>query len=302
MKKHIKDFIEYLKNVKHYSSHTLRNYSNDLEDFSRFLLEQKILKSFNDPFDLNIISVQHIRAFLAYLYNKNSSTTLARKIASLRSFMTYMKTEGKVKENIAKNVATPKRKKYLPLTMSVDEVFTLIESANGDSWQELRDRAILELLYASGVRVSELVSLNTSNVDFNDKCIRLIGKGNKERIVLFGNKAKFAMTRYLDIVGIDYNSVSNDSKPLFLNKSKNRISQKGISRIIDKYLKRNGIQKKVTPHVFRHTFATHLLDSGVDLRSIQELLGHSMLSTTQRYTKVSVNKLIEEYDRTHPKA
>jgi integrase/recombinase XerC len=203
--------------------------------------------------------------------------------------------------NWAKSVSSPKKQKYLPTVMSVDEVFLMIDSISGACFQELRDRAVLELLYASGMRVSELTSIGINAVDFSEMTIRVVGKGKKERMVLFGRKAKVALESYFACRREKFGTVSiND--PVFINKAGKRISQKGVARIVDKHMRRKGIPKHVTPHAFRHSFATHLLDSGVDLRTIQELLGHANLSTTQRYTKVNIQRLMTEYDRTHPKA
>ncbi len=301
LQKEISAFLHTLQVVKHYSPHTIRNYGLDLKDFGEFLNKNLAENQASGGFLLNAIHLSHIRGFLAFIYDKNSSATAARKLATLRSFFKFCQKEGWLTTNWAKSVSSPKKQKYLPTVMSVDEVFLMIDSIGGTDFQSLRDRAVLELLYASGVRVSELTSINIADIDFHEMVIRVLGKGKKERVALFGNKAKEALKSYLALRQEKFGATLY-SGPLFFNKAGERLSQKGVARIVDKYMRKNAIPKHVTPHAFRHSFATHLLDSGVDLRSIQELLGHANLSTTQRYTKVNIERLLAEYDRTHPKA
>lgn len=203
--------------------------------------------------------------------------------------------------NPAQGIPTPKIPKKVPRFLTVDEVFSLLTSPKGDGPLVVRDRAILELFYASGVRLSELVELNLENLDMPQGMIRVLGKGSKERMVPFGEKAKTAIQSYLQHRPILLNG-KMDSKAVFLNKRGGRLSSRAVERLVDKYLHQSGIQKKVTPHTLRHTFATHMMNGGADMRGLQELLGHSSLSTTQRYTHVELDKLMQVYDKAHPKA
>jgi integrase/recombinase XerC len=238
---------------------------------------------------------------LADLFKKNSAASVARKLASLRSFFQYWVRKGALDNNPAKDVASPKVPRRLPNFLSIDEVFRLLDSPKGTNPLASRDRAILELLYASGLRVSELVGLNIDQIDFTENVIRVVGKGNKERMVPIGAKAKEAVEKYIEARG-HLAGENGDKHAVFVNRRGGRLTPRSVERLIQKYIKACGINKKVTPHVIRHTFATHLLNAGADLRGIQELLGHASLSTTQKYTHVSVDKLMEVYDKAHPKA
>jgi len=246
-----------------------------------------------------------IRKYLSFLHRKNKKSTIARKISTLRSFFKYLVKEKVVPFNPAKGVSTPKVEKTLPTTLTVDEAFRLMESPNrvsekpveGLRKKGLRDRAILELLYSSGLRVSELVGLNSNQLDLDLGIVRVMGKGRKERIVPVGVKAIEATKSYLEERGM----VRGDG-PIFVNSLGGRLTARSVGRLIKKYTKHSGIFRKVSPHSLRHTFATHLLDAGADIREIQEMLGHSSLSTTQRYTHVSMGKLMEVYDKAHPRS
>ena len=285
------EYFKYLTHVKGASLHTIRNYSLDLEEFNKYLKEKEIQE------EIENINKIHIRSYLGSIFSKNSSGTLARKISTLRSFFKYLIKEGYIKTNPAKLVNIPKKKKFLPNVLTVDEIFNLLNLPDKNILLGLRDRAILELLYGSGLRVSELVNLNISDVDINKNLILVKGKGKKERLIPMTDIAKNAILEYLD------KRKSNiKTEPIFLNYKNTRLTTKSIGRIIEKYAKKMGLLRKVTPHSFRHSFATHLLNQGADLRSIQEMLGHASLTTTQKYTKVSIDKLIEVYDKTHPRA
>jgi integrase/recombinase XerC len=246
-----------------------------------------------------------IRKYLSFLHRKNRKSSIARKISTLRSFFKYLVREQMIPSNPAKSVSTPKVEKTLPTTLTVDETFRLMESPKhlsdkslaGSKEKDLRDRAILELLYSSGLRVSELVGLNSNQLDLDLGIVRVMGKGRKERIVPVGVKAIEALKAYLEGRGI-----VEGEDPLVINSWGGRLTARSVGRLIKKYSRHSGIFRKVSPHSLRHTFATHLLDAGADIREIQEMLGHSSLSTTQRYTHVSMGKLMEVYDRAHPRS
>jgi integrase/recombinase XerC len=288
----IEDFCRHLADERNLSGHTLRAYRRDLEGFARFLADDG---SDGAP-PLEQVSPLLLRRYLARLHGRNSRTTIARKLSALRSFFRYLVRQGILAVNPADTLSTPKRDQYLPRTLTVDEIFTLVAAAAGDDLLGRRDRAIVELLYSSGLRVGELTALDVGHVDLGEGLVRVRGKGDKERIVPVGRPARQALKRYLDLRG-----APDDSQPLFLNYRGGRLTARSVERNLKKLLLRAGILKDASPHALRHSFATHLLDGGADLRAIQELLGHVSLSTTQKYTRVSVDRLMEVYDRTHPR-
>lgn len=297
----IREYGDYLTNEKDASVHTHKNYLADLRQFSDYINSKHPKFDMARPEGLKEVDNIIIRGFLAELFKKNSAASVARKLASLRSFFQYWVKKGILTNNPGKDVSSPKVPRRLPNFLSIDEVFRLLEGPKGTGALVNRDRAILELLYASGLRVSELVGLNLDQIDFSENAVRVIGKGSKERVVPIGSKAKEAMQKYIDIRGtlIDEDSAT---EAVFVNRRGGRLTPRSVERLIQKYIKVCGINKRVTPHVIRHTFATHLLNAGADLRGIQELLGHASLSTTQKYTHVSIDKLMEVYDKSHPKA
>ncbi len=246
-----------------------------------------------------------IRKYMSFLHRKNKKSSIARKISTLRSFFKYLIREQVISSNPAKSVSTPKVEKTLPTTLTVDEAFRLMESPKSipenssevSKENRLRDRAILELLYSSGLRVSELVGLNLNQLDSDLGIARVMGKGRKERIVPVGVKAIEALKAYLEDRG-----AFRGEDPIFINSFGGRLTTRSVGRLIKKYTGHSRIFRKVSPHSLRHTFATHLLDAGADIREIQEMLGHSSLSTTQRYTHVSMGKLMEVYDKAHPRS
>jgi len=246
-----------------------------------------------------------IRKYMSFLHRKNKKSSIARKISTLRSFFKYLIREQVIPSNPAKSVSSPKVEKTLPTTLTVDEAFRLMESPRSipekssemSKQNGVRDRAILELLYSSGLRVSELVGLNLNQLDSDLGIVRVMGKGRKERIVPVGVKAIDALKAYLEGRG----GLTGDG-PIFINHTGGRLTARTVGRLIKKYARHSGIFRKVSPHSLRHTFATHLLDAGADIREIQEMLGHSSLSTTQRYTHVSMGKLMEVYDKAHPRS
>ena len=290
LERYVQKFINYLNIEKNASQYTVTNYQIDLREFDNSLKEKP----------LENISHVDIRLFLARMKEKKfSKRTIARKMACLRSFFRFLCREGYVKVNPASGLQTPKLDKRLPIFLDAGQVVKLIESPDTSDVYGLRDRAILETLYSSGLRVSELVGLNRENVDFIGGVLKVYGKGKKERLAPIGDKAVRAMRKYLEKLNP---SKLKEKKAVFFNKSGRRISDRAVRRIVEKYIRKTSLNEKVSPHSLRHSFATHLLDRGADLRSVQELLGHANLSTTQIYTHVTTERLKAIYDKTHPRA
>lgn len=289
----IDQFIVYLSDERNLSPHTIEAYQRDLNEFKRFCHENGI----SSQRSLVNIDSFFLRRFLAELHKQKKKTTIARKLSSLRAFFKYMVREGYLSINPSEGLSTPRLNRYLPKILTVDEANALMERGYGNTLADLRDRAIFELFYASGLRISELISLNVSSINFNERLVLVIGKGRKERIVPIGQKSFEALEAYLEARG---NPAANE--PLFLNVRGGRLSQRSIQRNLKKRLLKSKIIKDISPHALRHSFATHLLDDGADLRLIQELLGHASLSTTQKYTQVSVDQMLSVYDRTHPRS
>jgi len=290
MDRYIDKFMTYLKIEKNYSNNTLVNYSADLKDFSIFISDKDIQK----------IDYLDLRRYLAALRSKeHSRKTIARKLACLRSFFKFLYKEGYIKSNPAIGFSTPKIEKRLPIFLDVTEMTKLLEAPPSDSIAGLRDKAILETLYSTGIRVSELIGLNVDDIDFISGVIKVVGKGKKERICPIGDKAIRAIRTYLEKRGL---SGIKGKTPVFLNKAGRRLSDRGVRRIVDKYIHIASLREDISPHTLRHSFATHLLDRGADLRSVQELLGHMNLATTQIYTHVTTQRLKSVYDKTHPRA
>lgn len=288
MDQHIARFLIYLQAEKNSSEHTVKNYSIDLRSFFAFTKDLPVEK----------VDYLEIRRFLASLNEKGfSKSSISRKLACLRSFFKFLVREGNLKENPASSISTPKKDKKLPLFLEEKEISNLLDAPAADVKTEKRDKAILELLYSSGIRVSELVGLNIEDVDFFGEVLRVRGKGKKERLVPAGSKALNAIRDYVDLRG-----EGGSRGPLFLNKGKTRLTDRSVRRIVLKYSRRIALNKNISPHVLRHSFATHMLDRGADLRSVQELLGHENLSTTQIYTHVTTKRLKEAYDEAHPRA
>ena len=301
----IQQFMHYLSLEKNASPHTCRCYRKDLEGFEEFLKSSGMYLNSTGGVDIEKVDRMAIRKYMSVLHRKNKKSSIARKISTLRSFFKYLIREQVIPSNPAKSVSTPKVEKTLPTTLTVDEAFRLMESPKNipekasemSKESRVRDRAILELLYSSGLRVSELVGLNSNQLDSDLGIVRVMGKGRKERIVPVGVKAIDALKAYLEGRGV----LTGDD-PIFINPSGGRLTARSVGRLIKKYTRHSGIFRKVSPHSLRHTFATHLLDAGADIREIQEMLGHSSLSTTQRYTHVSMGKLMEVYDKAHPRS
>lgn len=288
----IEKFMRYLGVERGFSVHTLRAYRKDLEEFSSYC------KSAPEA-----VEVIDIRGFISDLMIRGKAkSTVSRKLAAIRSFLAYLYQEGYVKLNPAKFVPMPKGAKHLPNFLSVDEAFDLVQSPEGISFIKIRDKAILELLYSSGMRVSELSGINMDEVNLKEGLLKIKGKGKKERIVPFGNKAAVALKSYIleRVFFKKKKSIHETQSALLLNIRGSRLTDRQIRRIVVKYARNTGIQGQISPHTLRHSFATHLLIGGADLRVIQELLGHSSLSTTQKYTHLDIGHLIDIYDKTHP--
>jgi len=305
LQEHIDNFSAHLTYERNVSQHTWRNYMSDLQQFYDHLAPAD--KDGNRRhIDVRQIDNLTIREYLAALYEqKRKKTSIARKLATLRTFFKFLCREEVLKLNPARLVASPRLEKKLPVTLTVDDVVRFIETPEGDTPLGKRDRCILELLYGTGMRVSELCGLNVDDIDFSHGSIRVRGKGRKERIVPFGTKAKESLEIYLGVRGdLLADAAEEDRDPLavFLNYQGTRISTRSVGRMVDKYLKICADMRNISPHSLRHSFATHLLNAGADLRAIQELLGHARLSTTQKYTHVSHERMMEVYDKAHPKA
>ena len=301
MQKVFGSFLDYLRLEKNYSGHTLKNYERDLREFYLYLSQ-----SGSRP-GISVHRIDHItlREFLAYLHRKgNQKSSIARKLAALRSFFRYLYKEGQIPSNPARLLQTPRLTRKTPRFLSVREVERILELPDARSERGLRDRAILELLYGTGIRVNELAQLNTENLSLRQRLIKVRGKGKKERIVPFGEKARSALRNYLVIRGKLLRRNRSPSQPnaLFLNLRGGRLSTRSVERNLHDYIRKGALMLNVHPHLFRHSFATHLLNNGADLRSIQELLGHASLSTTQKYTHLSIEELVKVYRATHPKA
>lgn len=292
MNPHVQNFLRFLESEKNASTHTVKNYAIDLREFSGFL-NQKGIEG---------VDYVDIRSFLSLLKDKNySKSSISRKLACIRSFFKFLAREEVVKTNPSAGIATPKREKKLPNFLEQEEVTKLIEAPPAENWEGKRDRAILETLYSSGLRVSELVGLNQDDLDFFSGLVRVRGKGKKERIVPLGQAALKAIQGYTDQRPPKLRD-NGLKKPLYLNRSGGRLTDRSVRRMILKYCRATGLKKEVSPHMLRHSFATHMLNNGADLRSVQELLGHENLSTTQIYTHVTTKRLKEAYEAAHPRA
>jgi len=283
------------------SEHTCRGYLHDLCHFAGFISASQLYPvSETGEVDVRRVGRDIIRVYLRALFGSNKRSSIARKLASLRSFFQYLVREGIIPRNPAKGVASPKRERYIPRALTVDEMFRLLDAPDRSDPPGLRDRAILELLYSSGIRVGELIQLNCDDVEWELGIVKVLGKGNKERIVPIGSKAIEALRDALR--GRGSSAAQGGTHPLFVNARGGRLTDRSVRRIVETYAKRCGLGGNITPHALRHSFATHLLDAGADLRDIQELLGHVSLSTTQKYTHVSVGGLMEIYDKAHPRS
>jgi integrase/recombinase XerC len=296
--KSVQRFLDYLRDQRHVSPQTLRAYESDLRQFGEFLSAGS---QDDAPPPLEKIDTLGVRGFVARLSRQGlGKASIARKLSAVRSFLRHAEREGRIKSNPARGVATPRVPKGLPRDLTVDEMFNLLEHVQGDDLAAARDLAILELLYAAGLRVGELIGLNLDDVDLAAGVVRVLGKGGKERMVPFGSKAARALRRWRD--RSQELRAKSDELAMFLNLRGGRLTDRSVRRILGRRLREAAIRARVSPHALRHSFATHLLGAGADLRAIQELLGHASLSTTQRYTHVSTDAIMRVYDKAHPRA
>jgi integrase/recombinase XerC len=288
----IEVFCGYLDTERNVSPHTLAAYRRDLEQLAAFMTRET-----GRAAEVGDIDHLLLRRYLAQLGKRAKKSSLGRKLAAIRSFFRFLVRRGVVDKNPAELIATPKKENRLPFHLDIDQVTTLVEAPQDADKYALRDRAILEMLYSCGLRVSELTGLAIGDLDLSGGMVRVLGKGGKERIVPVGSRALEAVRDYLRGRG-----ELGGNGPLFLNTRGERINRRSVARIVDVHVLRIAAFKRISPHVLRHTFATHMLEGGADLRAIQELLGHASLSTTQKYTHVGIDRLMEVYDKAHPKA
>jgi integrase/recombinase XerC len=295
---HLPAFIDWLRVERGYSPHTVDAYRRDVTEFFSSINEDTLPGS---------ISREHVQFYLSSLYNSNSSGSVARKMSALRTFFRYLCREGHLDQDPLSGVAGPKLARHIPVFLTVDEVFSLLEEPGKQDTFRLRDCAVMELIYSTGMRVSEVVSGNMDDIDFATGMVRVKGKGSKERIVPFGNPAAEALHKWFhqrDQLTVDRIRRGHEAEreAVFLNSRGARLTARSVERLVSAYGERAGIGVRVTPHALRHSFATHLLEMGLDLRTVQELLGHVSLSTTQKYTHLNMEHLTKVYDKAHPQA
>lgn len=298
------DFLNYLTYERNVSPNTVTAYRDDLESFFGFLMNDYLTTS-RENLDLSAVDHLAIRAYLAHLARRKlARSSIARHLSALRSFYRYLMREGLATMNPARTVATPKREKRLPEVLQSSEVELLFDQVDLTRDLGIRDRAWLELLYASGLRISELAGIDLDTLELRSRLVKVVGKGSKERIVPFGRKAEQALRAWLEVRPkfAAKRAAGEEDAPLFLNHRGGRITVRSLRRLMDVYLRRASLRSGISPHSLRHSFATHLLNAGADLRTIQELLGHVSLSTTQKYTHLNDWKLIEVYRKSHPRA
>ncbi len=299
MRTAIDRFLKYLRVERNGSEHTIKSYREDLTALADYLGEARG----GEPPTPGDVTVLDLRGYVAALHEAGyANSSVARRLASLRSFFKFGQREGWTKANPAKPLRNPRRGRSLPHFLSADEIGRLLGAPPADEDTGLRDRAILETIYSAGLRVSELVGLNDGDLDFAAGIARIRGKGRKERLAPIGSYAARALRRWLRKRKLHPGEPSGPEAPVFLNKFGRRITTRSVGRMLEKYLKLTGLDSRTSPHSLRHSFATHLLDRGADIRSVQELLGHKSLVTTQIYTHVSTTALREAYEKAHPRA
>jgi integrase/recombinase XerC len=284
-----KEFYRYLDNEKGAAFNTMRAYRGDVEDFVRFVSESSS----------EVVDHETIRAYIVHIYKGLKKSSLARKVSAIKMFFRFMKKKGYIDENTALIIRSPRIEKHLPKFYTIDEMFHFLDFLPRDGWLNMRNRAIFELMYSSGMRASEVLAIDKEDLHLEGMWARVMGKGGKERVLPFGEKAREALEEYLSAVAQMDKFAAG--KALFINFRGERLTYRGLLRIMKKHQLKAQLFKNLSLHGIRHSFATHMLDNGADLRGIQELLGHSKLSTTQRYTHVSMDKLMEIYDKSHPR-
>ncbi|MDQ3280388.1 MAG: tyrosine recombinase XerC [Acidobacteriota bacterium] len=300
MRTEIGDFLDYLTYERNVSGNTIAAYRDDLESFVGFLCND-YLSMGRDQLELKRVDHLAVRSYLAHLTRRKlSRSTIARHLSALRTFFKYLVREEIVEANPARTVSTPKREKHLPAVMQPADVTLLLEQPDTSTNLGLRDAAYLELLYASGLRIGELVGIDIDDLELRARLVKVRGKGSKERIVPFGSKAEAALRAYLAVRG--ELAKDADERAVFVNYRGQRITTRSVRRLFDGYVKQAALRSGISPHTLRHSFATHLLNAGADLRGIQELLGHASLSTTQKYTHLNDWQLIAVYKKAHPRA
>jgi len=284
-----KDFYKYLDAEKGAAFNTKRAYKGDIEDFIDFV----------EKSTFDVVDHQTIRAYIVSIYKELKKSSLSRKVSSIKVFFKFMKRKGYIEENTALVIKNPRIEKHLPKFYTIDEMFHFLDFLPKDGWLNIRNKAIFELMYSAGMRAQEALDVNMNDIHLDGMWVKVKGKGGKERILPFGEKAKHAIEEYLPYR--KQKGKATGKSPLFVNASGIRLSYRGLLKIMKKHQLKAHLFKDLALHGIRHSFATHMLDSGADLRTIQELLAHSKLSTTQKYTHVSMDKLMEIYDKSHPR-
>ncbi|HEY4233216.1 MAG TPA: tyrosine recombinase XerC [Lacipirellulaceae bacterium] len=298
MRKQVGRFLQYLRVERGASPHTLKSYREDLMALAEYLAGED--GSAPEPAG---ITIGELRGFVSALHEAGyAKASIARRMASVRSFFRFGQREGWVKTNPAKPLRNPRKSQKLPHFLTTDEVGKLLTAPPGDEPQEVRDRAILETLYSAGLRVSELVGLNDGDLDFSAGIVRIRGKGKRERLSPIGSHAARALKSWLAKRTLSPREPKGREAPVFVNRFGTRLTTRSVARMLEKYLRETGLDQRTSPHTLRHSFATHLLDRGADIRSVQELLGHKSLVTTQIYTHVSTSNLKAAYEKAHPRA
>jgi integrase/recombinase XerC len=298
----VQQYAAHLRNERNLSPHTVRNYLSDLAQFQSFLIERELALDADGVVDAGNVDIHVVRAYLASLAADHKKSSIGRKLAALKSFFRYLVTTKRLEKDPLLLVNSLKQEKPLPKFLTVDDAFQLLDTVKVENNLDLRDRAVLEVFYSTGIRVSELVGLDWADIDVQLGIVRVVGKGSKERIVPIGAMALKALDSYADSVRLQWQVACRGETPVFLNHRGRRTTTRSVARIVEKHLKLAGIEIKMGPHGLRHSFATHLLNGGADLRVIQELLGHVSLSTTQRYTHLNLDQLTAVYDKAHPRA
>ena len=290
----LESFVAHLKYERNASPHTIASYKRDLLQLAQYMEERGV--------SIKKVDNLSLRGFLTLLYERGEKkSTVGRKLAAIRSFFQYCVRRGWMEDNPAKVVSTPKQDKPVPSFLSEEEMEEFLDLPRTDKPLDLRDIAMMELLYATGIRVSELVGINREDINFAERLIRIRGKGKKERLVPFGSKAEKSLRAYLQVRS-KINKGQVEEKPMFLNYRGKKLSSRSVERTVDKYILRTALRRKISPHSLRHSFASHLLSRGADLRVIQELLGHESLATTQKYTHLDLKHLLEVYRKSHPRS